>query len=265
MQDVVRSCLQSGICDVNVRDNAGYTPLHECVTRGHLDIARMLLMHGADPEASAAGGIKPIHDAVECDHIEVTRLLLSFGADPTISTYGGMTTLKLSHSKSMTQLLRGYLADLNGEAGREDFRWKFSSTRTSSKRQGFNIFASGAPETETPSSNRVEVLIEESDEPLLPTFSLRLTSDKSKKKAKTYVRLKDVLERLNMSRLDFESEFKVQVISDFSCRLKCKQVNLSRSFSHLPSSSGDTREREEVVVWNKRLRSKLGVTRILVK
>lgn len=249
LQDVVQSCLQSNICDVNVRDNAGYTPLHECVTRGHLEIARMLLMHGADPEASAAGGIKPIHDAVECDHIEVTRLLLSFGADPTISTYAGSTPLKLSHSKAMSLLLRGFLSDLNGDVV-SDQRWKFSSFRSSPVvRNGFDIFASEAPEGQV--SCHLETLIEESDQPLCPTFSVRLSD--SSTKVKTVARLKDVLQHLNMSRADFESQMKEhQIISiqDFSSRSKCKQVNETRKESCF---------KEEVLLWNQRLRVKLGV------
>ena len=54
-------CLSNKSCDINTRDNAGYTPLHECAARGHLEIARALLEHGADVNASAAGGIRYIH------------------------------------------------------------------------------------------------------------------------------------------------------------------------------------------------------------
>lgn len=57
-QDVVNLCLQSGSCDINARDNANYTPLHECCTRGHLRVARTLLENGADVNASATGGIR---------------------------------------------------------------------------------------------------------------------------------------------------------------------------------------------------------------
>lgn len=85
VQNVVRLCLESDACDVNARDNAGYTPLHECSSRGNLEIARLLLQHSADVNASATGGIRPLHDAIENDHIEIVRLLLSYGADPHIS------------------------------------------------------------------------------------------------------------------------------------------------------------------------------------
>lgn len=40
-QDVVVYCAESPDFDTNVRDNAGYTPLHEACNRGHLDIAQV--------------------------------------------------------------------------------------------------------------------------------------------------------------------------------------------------------------------------------
>lgn len=107
-QDVLTCCLKAqGSSSVDVRDNAGYTPLHECCSRGHLEIARLLLQHGADPNASATGGIRPIHDAVENDQVEVVRLLLSYGADPVIATYSGLTPLKIARSPTMTEFLKG--------------------------------------------------------------------------------------------------------------------------------------------------------------
>ncbi|KAI1307247.1 BCL-6 corepressor [Halotydeus destructor] len=147
--DVVMSCLgnnNGGLVggDINVRDNAGYTPLHECCMRGHLEIARCLLEHGANVNVSAAGGIRPLHDAVESDHVQVARLLLAYGADPTIATYSGLTPLKLARSNCMKQFLRGLLVDITGNEPEDDGKqskkamannkqrppllpWKFSS------------------------------------------------------------------------------------------------------------------------------------------
>lgn len=105
--DVVRYCLQSDACDVDARDNAGYTPLHECSSRGNLEVARLLLEHSADVNASATGGIRPLHDAIENNHVEVVRLLISYGADANISTYSGTTPLQLCRSKLMFKFLKG--------------------------------------------------------------------------------------------------------------------------------------------------------------
>ncbi|OTF83432.1 BCL-6 corepressor-like protein [Euroglyphus maynei] len=169
--DVVRLCLESDACDVNARDNAGYTPLHECSSRGNLEIARLLLQHSADVNASAAGGIRyvlfvhskifkshilslliitiefsarPLHDAIENDHIEIVRLLLSYGADPRISTYSGTTPLQLSRSKAMSKFLQGFYSDISTDRSMIDMTnvWKFNSHHHHSLvDSGFDIFA----------------------------------------------------------------------------------------------------------------------------
>lgn len=58
LQDISSYCLEKLKCSPSPTDNAGYTPLHEACTRGHLKIAKMLLKYGADVSASARGGIR---------------------------------------------------------------------------------------------------------------------------------------------------------------------------------------------------------------
>ena len=95
LQDTVVYCLETHYVDVNVRDNAGYTPLHEACVKGQLHIARVLLAHGADVNAFALDGTRPLHDAVENDAGEMARLLLSAGADPLMANYSGKGGLEL--------------------------------------------------------------------------------------------------------------------------------------------------------------------------
>lgn len=56
--DVAAYCLEKMDCSPSPRDNAGYTPLHEACSRGHLEIAKLLLMYGASVSESAKGGIR---------------------------------------------------------------------------------------------------------------------------------------------------------------------------------------------------------------
>lgn len=58
LQDVVQYCLEKDIREVNRRDNAGYTALHEASSRGWTRIVQMLLKHGADVNCSAQDGTR---------------------------------------------------------------------------------------------------------------------------------------------------------------------------------------------------------------
>ena len=58
LQDVVLYCLEKDVREVNRRDNAGYTALHEACSRGWSHIVQVLLKHGADVNCSAQDGTR---------------------------------------------------------------------------------------------------------------------------------------------------------------------------------------------------------------
>lgn len=60
LQDVVLYCLEKDVSEVNRRDNAGYTALHEASSRGWTQIVQMLLKHGADVNCSAQDGTRSV-------------------------------------------------------------------------------------------------------------------------------------------------------------------------------------------------------------
>ena len=57
---------------------------HECCNHGHIDVATVLLDHGAVANAPGLDGDTPLHDAVANGHFEVARLLISRGANPSL-------------------------------------------------------------------------------------------------------------------------------------------------------------------------------------
>ncbi|ORY96584.1 ankyrin repeat-containing domain protein, partial [Syncephalastrum racemosum] len=96
--DKIASLLKQG-ANTNIRDNEGWTPLHEAARHGHVEIAELLVQHGADHGAHAnskgADQDTPLHDATENGHEDVAVHLLSFGADPEARNANGATPLDI--------------------------------------------------------------------------------------------------------------------------------------------------------------------------
>ncbi|KAJ8310580.1 hypothetical protein KUTeg_012445 [Tegillarca granosa] len=180
-EDVAVFCLKSGRVEVNAKDNAGYTPLHECSVSGHMGIARLLLSYGANVNCSSQDGIRPVHDAVENDHIEIVRLLMTFGADPTISTYTGRTPLKIARSRKMQLLIKGHLGDLNGfELEHEEFVWDIPSQYLAHDDKlvpETNIFSDIPPDPELEGDDDI---FTESSEPMFSMLEVACSSHREK-------------------------------------------------------------------------------------
>jgi ankyrin repeat protein/catechol 2,3-dioxygenase-like lactoylglutathione lyase family enzyme len=64
-------------------DYAGWTGLHTAAQGGHGEAVKLLLRHGADPNAREAGdNTYPLHWAAANRHLEIVRALLEAGGDP---------------------------------------------------------------------------------------------------------------------------------------------------------------------------------------
>ena len=68
--------------DVNARGfDAEESPLHVSSRQGHVEVARVLLEHGADTEARDNDDFSPLEQAAYEGHIELVQILLEHGAD----------------------------------------------------------------------------------------------------------------------------------------------------------------------------------------
>lgn len=74
---------------VNVRDFAGWMPLHEAANHGHIEIVRLLIERGAsinDKGGKMCDGVTALHDACGNGCLEVVEVLLEAGANATMRT-----------------------------------------------------------------------------------------------------------------------------------------------------------------------------------
>ena len=79
--DMVRLLLELG-ADPNICTKDHKTPLHEASSRGLLEAARLLLSHGAKVDEKDIWGMTPIQLAASNGHEELTKLLVEHGAVP---------------------------------------------------------------------------------------------------------------------------------------------------------------------------------------
>ncbi|XP_059767241.1 BCL-6 corepressor-like protein 1 isoform X2 [Balaenoptera ricei] len=208
-KDVVLYCLQKDSEDVNHRDNAGYTALHEACSRGWTDILNILLEHGANVNCSAQDGTRPVHDAVVNDNLETIWLLLSYGADPTLATYSGQTAMKLASSDTMKRFLSDHLLDLQGrEEGDPGVSWDFYSSSVLEEKEGFACDLlhnpPGSSDQEGDDVEEDDFMFELSDKPLLPCYNLQVSVSRG---PCNWFLFTDVLKRLKLSSRIFQARF----------------------------------------------------------
>ena len=107
LREVVRMLVDAG-ADPNLADNKGKTPL--IANSRDLEIAQMLVAHGANVNAQASDGFTPLLNA---GTVELTRFLLEHGADPFAKTDHGQSALdwaKQMNRKDQVALLEAAMA-----------------------------------------------------------------------------------------------------------------------------------------------------------
>src|SRR5438128_3418721 len=86
-----------------------YTPLHFAATYGNLEMARVLLAHGADVD-DVTPGETPLDRAVIMHDVPMATLLLEHGAIPDDPSAAGLTALHRSAIRGHAEIVRLLLA-----------------------------------------------------------------------------------------------------------------------------------------------------------
>ncbi|NXY77849.1 BCORL protein, partial [Glareola pratincola] len=261
-KDVVLYCLQKKSSDVNHRDNAGYTALHEACARGWIDILHILLEHGANVNCSAQDGTR---QGIANDNLETMWLLLSYGADPTLATYSGQTAVKLATSEVMKRFLCDYLSDLQGRSdGDPRTAWDFYSSSVLEGKDSIGcdllLNPPGSSDQEEEEQEADNFMFEFSDKPLLPSYNLQVSVSRA---PCNWFLFSDVLKRLKLSSRIFQARFPHLEIAtlpkaEFQRQVSLSQVLAQEEAQESPEPAQGPAETVELVHYEPELLQLLG-------
>ncbi|OAM01129.1 ankyrin repeat domain-containing protein [Wolbachia endosymbiont of Dactylopius coccus] len=118
--DVAKLLLVEG-ANVNAEANKGVAPLHSAARNGHNDVVGLLLEHRANVNAKTSQSFTPLHSAAQNGHNDVVGLLLVKGANVNAKAERGSTPLHLAAQaghNDVAKLLLVEGANVNAEANK---------------------------------------------------------------------------------------------------------------------------------------------------
>ncbi|KAJ7892419.1 ankyrin repeat-containing domain protein, partial [Mycena leptocephala] len=105
-----RSCVQFSILDellkiMALQDGTDRTPLHAASLHGDLQIARLLLAHGADPNIQGGEHSTALQAASHAGHLQIAQLLLEGGADVNMHGERMQSALEAASNSGHTEIV----------------------------------------------------------------------------------------------------------------------------------------------------------------
>jgi ankyrin repeat protein len=93
--------------DPNLKDYAGWSPLHEACSNGNLEIVQLLIENNAEINLRGSKDSTPLHEAIVNNHLACAKYLLEQGADINIkNSHGFLAKEFLIHEKKDCSLLK---------------------------------------------------------------------------------------------------------------------------------------------------------------
>ncbi|XP_062551432.1 ankyrin repeat domain-containing protein 49 [Armigeres subalbatus] len=98
--EVLEHALTKKASIVSAVDSDGYTPLHKACYNNNIEMAKLLLQYGANPNARTEMGWTPLHSACKWNNAECVSLLLQHGANINAASDGDQTPLHIAATVS---------------------------------------------------------------------------------------------------------------------------------------------------------------------
>jgi len=104
-EELARFLILKG-ADVNLASKNGFNvfPIHSAVAANNINITKMLLDNGAYPNVCQKAGLAPLHTAAQLGNIELIILLLEHGAEVGLRMEGGKLPADLAAEKGFNEI-----------------------------------------------------------------------------------------------------------------------------------------------------------------
>lgn len=103
--EIARFLILKG-ADVNMPSNNGFNvfPIHSAVAGNYTDIAALLIESGANVNVRQQAGVTPLHSAAQNGNLDMLILLLEAGAEVNVRMEGGKLPADLAREKGFVEI-----------------------------------------------------------------------------------------------------------------------------------------------------------------
>jgi len=104
-EEVARALLTMGAnARLAARNALGVSPLHSACASRSVGVVKLLLEHGADPNAVEGNGLTPLHTAAGNGNREIVTMLLEAGADRALRSSDGSTAADVARAHGQPEI-----------------------------------------------------------------------------------------------------------------------------------------------------------------